>query len=110
VRGIDWAGRGGHAVGPQGPQGEAGGQGSTGPAGERGSAGPQGPVGTAGPPGPKGDPGPPAAVRIVTGTDSVSCADGEVLAGLVCAIGATDGAKCATSGTAATGLCVRQVR
>jgi hypothetical protein len=38
----------------------------------------------------------------------VSCADGEVLAGLVCANGATDGAKCATSGTAATGLCVRR--
>jgi hypothetical protein len=99
------------AVGPQGPQGEAGGQGPAGPAGERGPPGPQGPSGPAGapgPPGPKGDPGPPAAVRVVTGTDSVSCAEGEILAGLVCATGATDGAKCATPGTAAAGLCVRR--
>ncbi len=29
-------------------------------------------------------------------------------AGFVCASGATDGAKCATPGTAATGLCVRR--
>jgi hypothetical protein len=38
----------------------------------------------------------------------VACAAGEILAGLVCASGATDGAKCSTPGTAATGLCVRQ--
>jgi hypothetical protein len=48
------------------------------------------------------------AVRVVTGTDTVRCEDDEVLAGLVCASGATDGTKCATSGTAATGLCVRR--
>ena len=62
----------------------------------------------AGPAGPKGDPGPAPAIRVVTGTDSVSCGDDEVLAGFVCASGGTDGAKCATPGTAATGLCVRQ--
>jgi len=38
----------------------------------------------------------------------VSCMEGEVLAGLVCASGGTDGAKCATPGTAVTGLCVRR--
>jgi hypothetical protein len=52
--------------------------------------------------------GPPAAVRVVTGTDAVTCADNEILAGLVCASGATDGAKCATPSTTATGLCVRR--
>src|SRR5262249_23793157 len=98
-------------VGPQGPQGEAGGQGLVGPGGERGPAGPQGPAGLAGPAGPegpKGDPGPAPAIRVVTGTDSVRCGDDEVLAGFVCASGATDGAKCATPGAAATGLCVRR--
>src|SRR6516164_8508399 len=98
-------------VGPQGPQGEAGGQGPVGPAGERGPPGPQGPLGPpgpAGPAGPKGDPGPASAIRVVTGTDSVRCGDDEILAGFVCASGATDGAKCATPGTAATGLCVRR--
>jgi len=98
-------------VGPQGPQGEAGGQGPVGPAGERGPPGPQGPAGPpgpAGPAGPKGDPGPAPAIRVVTGMDSVRCGDDEVLAGFVCASGATDGAKCATPGTAATGLCVRR--
>jgi hypothetical protein len=34
--------------------------------------------------------------------------DDEILAGFLCASGATDGAKCATPGTAATGLCVRR--
>jgi hypothetical protein len=98
-------------VGPQGPQGEAGGQGPVGPAGDRGPPGPQGPAGppgSAGPAGPKGDPGPSPAIRAVTGTDSVRCGDDEVLAGFVCASGATDGAKCATPGTAAAGLCVRR--
>src|SRR5262249_41796151 len=98
-------------AGPQGPQGEAGGQGPVGPGGERGPAGPQGPAGLAGPAGPegpKGDPGPAPAIRVVTGTDSVRCGDDEVLAGFVCASGATDGAKCATPGAAATGLCVRR--
>ena len=56
----------------------------------------------------KGDPGPAPAIRVVTGTDSVRCGDDEVLAGFVCASGATDGAKCATPGTASTGLCVRR--
>ena len=59
-------------------------------------------------PGPKGDPGPPPTYRVVTGTDTVNCVAGEILAGFVCASGATDGAKCVTPGTAATGLCVRQ--
>ena len=98
-------------VGPQGPQGEAGSQGPIGPAGERGPPGPQGPsgpLGPAGPTGPKGDPGPAPAIRVVTGTDSVSCRDDEVLAGFVCASGPIDGAKCTTPGTTATGLCVRR--
>ena len=77
----------------------------------RGLAGPAGPrdpwpAGPAGPEGPKGDPGPAPAIRVVTGTDSVRCGDDEVLAGFVCASGATDGAKCATPGAAVTGLCV----
>jgi hypothetical protein len=62
--------------------------------------------GPAGPEGPKGDPGPAPAIRVVTGTDSVPCGDDEVLAGFVCASGATAGAKCATPGAAVTGLCV----
>jgi Collagen triple helix repeat (20 copies) len=115
--GPRWRARGGWPpgppgpVGPQGPQGEAGGQGPVGPAGERGPPGPQGPAGPAGPAGPsgpKGDPGPAPAIRVVTGTDSVRCGDDEVLAGFVCANGATDGGKCATPDTAATGLCVRR--
>src|SRR6478752_5580130 len=98
------------AIGPQGPQGEAGAQGPAGPSGERGPPGPQGAAGPAGPPGPagpKGDPGPPPTYRVVTGTDTVNCMAGEILAGFVCASGATDGAKCVTPGTPATGLCVR---
>jgi hypothetical protein len=87
-------------VGPQGPQGDAGAQGPAGPSGERGPPGPQGAVGPVGPLGP--------AVRVVTGTDTVACEDGEILAGIVCASGATDGTKCTTPGTAATGLCVRR--
>jgi hypothetical protein len=42
----------------------------------------------------------------VTGTGSVSCADDERLVSLVCASGATDGTKCASPDSAATGLCV----
>jgi hypothetical protein len=94
-----------------GPQGDAGAQGPAGPSGERSPPVPQGAAGPAGPPGPagpKGDPGPPPAARVVTGTDTVGCAEGEILAGFVCASGATDGAKCATPGTAATGFCVRR--
>jgi hypothetical protein len=53
-------------------------------------------------------PGPAPAIRVVTGTDSVRCEGDEILAGFVCASGATDGAKCATPGTAATGLCVHR--
>jgi hypothetical protein len=73
-----------------------------------GPQGPPGPPGPAGPAGPKGDPGSAPGIRVVTGTDSVSCGDDEILAGFVCASGATDGAKCATPGTAATGLCLRR--
>jgi hypothetical protein len=47
-------------------------------------------------------------IRIVTGTDSVSCQDDETLVSFVCASGAIEGVKCATPGTAATGLCVRK--
>jgi hypothetical protein len=71
--------------------------------------GPQGPAGPpvpAGPPGPKGDPGPATTFRVVTGTGSVRCGDDELLVSFVCASGATDGAKCAASDAAATGLCV----
>jgi hypothetical protein len=46
--------------------------------------------------------------RVVTGTENVHCADDEILVSLVCASGATDGAKCATPGTAATLLCARK--
>jgi len=41
-------------------------------------------------------------------TDGAHCSDDEVLVSLVCASGATDGAKCAMPGTAATALCVRK--
>jgi hypothetical protein len=112
-------------VGPQGPQGIAGPQGpvgAQGPAGERGEAGPPGtagPKGEVGPPGPQGPPGPAAAsverqpsaaaatsdFRVVTGTDTVACNDGEVLVSVLCAMGANDGAKCTG---AVTGLCVRR--
>jgi len=98
------AGPGG-AEGPQGPAGPPGAQGPQGPAGPPGAQGPQGP---AGPPGPKGEPGSAQALRIVTGTDTVRCADDEALISLVCASGATDGTKCATPGTEATGLCMRK--
>src|SRR5262245_49770354 len=99
-RAIEW-----DQIGPAGPAGPAG---PTGLAGPAGPAGPSGPAGPAGPVGPKGDPGPAPAIRVVTGTDSVRCGDDEVLASFVCASGATDGAKCATPGAAATGLCVRR--
>jgi Collagen triple helix repeat (20 copies) len=98
------AGPGG-AEGPQGPAGPPGAQGPQGPAGSPGAQGPQGP---AGPPGTKGEPGFAQALRVVTGTDTVRCADDEALISLVCASGATDGTKCATPGTAATGLCMRK--
>jgi hypothetical protein len=98
------AGPGG-AEGPQGPAGPPGAQGPQGPAGPPGAQGPPGP---AGPPGPKGEPGFAQALRVVTGTDTVRCADDEALISLVCASGATDGTKCATPGTAATGLCMRK--
>ena len=91
--------------GPQGPAGAAG------PAGAQGAAGAQGPQGPAGPPGPqgpKGDPGSASSLRLVTGTDTVRCGDDEALVSFVCANGATDGTKCATPGTAVTGLCIRK--
>ena len=102
--------------------------GPAGPAGPVGAAGPVGPTGLAGPTGPAGPVGPtglcldrpdPRDLRDPLGQparpdwrariyDSVRCGDDEVLAGFVCASGATDGAKCATPGAAATGLCVRR--
>jgi hypothetical protein len=93
------AGCGQPAPGPQGPPG---------PQGTAGPQGAQGPQGPAGPAGPKGEPGPAQALRMVTGTDTVTCAENEALVSLVCASGATDGSKCATPGTAATGLCMRK--
>jgi Collagen triple helix repeat (20 copies) len=102
-RAIQW-----DQIGPAGPTGPVGPTGLAGPAGPAGPTGPAGPAGPAGPEGPKGDPGSAPAIRVVTGTDSVRCGDDEVLAGFVCASGATDGAKCATPGAAATGLCVRR--
>ena len=97
--------------GPQGPAGPAGAQGPQGPAGPVGAQGPQGsagPLGPAGPPGPKGDPAPAPPLRLVTGTDTVRCGDDETMVSLVCASAATDGTKCATPGTAATGVCMRK--
>ncbi len=109
------AGCGQPASGPQGPAGPGGKEGPQGPAGPPGAQGPQGPAGPpgaqgppgpAGPPGPKAEPGP--ALRVLTGTDTVRCADDEALISLLCASGATDGTKCATPGTAATGVCMRK--
>ena len=103
--------------GPQGPAGPGGGEGPQGPAGPPGAQGPQGPAGPpgaqgpsgpAGPSGLKAEPGPAQALRAVTGTDTVRCADDETLISLLCASGATDGTKCATLGTAATGVCMRK--
>src|SRR6185437_8083898 len=94
------------AIGEKGPIGPPGPQGAIGPQGPEGKAGSQGPAGPAGPPGPKGDGGSAATFRVVTGTGSVSCADNEQLVSLLCASGATNGAKCAAPDIAATGLCV----
>jgi hypothetical protein len=58
---------------------------------------------------PKGDAGSAPAIRVVTGTDSVSCGNDEILAGFVCASGATDGAKCATPAARARAATVRQL-
>ena len=88
--------------GPQGPAGPTGAQGPAGP------QGPQGPVGPPGPAGQKGEPGSGSAVRVVTGTGTVSCGNDETLVSLVCASGAPDGAKCASADIQATGLCVRK--
>ena len=111
------------APGPQGPAGPAGAQGPQGPAGPAGAQGPQGPAGQAGAQGPQGASGPPGPtgptgakgdiasappLRLVTGTDTVRCGDDEALVSLVCASGPTDGTKCATAGTAATGVCMRK--
>jgi hypothetical protein len=76
------AGPGG-AEGPQGPAGPPGAQGPQGPAGPPGAQGPQ-----PGPAGPKAEPGPAQAPRVVTGTDTIRCADDEALISLVCASGA----------------------
>ena len=91
-----------------GPQGPAGAQGPQGAAGVQGPQGPAGPSGPAGPQGPKGDAGSASSLRVVTGTDTVSCGNDEALVSLVCASGAIDGTKCATPGTAAIGLCMRK--
>lgn len=93
------AGCGKPEPGPQGPAGPAGAQGPQGLAGPSGPAGPQGP---------KGDAGPASSLRVVTSTDTVSCGNDEALVSLVCASGAIDGTKCATPGTAVTGLCMRK--
>jgi hypothetical protein len=71
------------AEGPQGPAGPPGAQGPQGPAGPPGAQGPQ-----PGPAGPKAEPGPAQAPRVVTGTDTIRCADDEALISLVCASGA----------------------
>ena len=102
------AGCGKPEPGPQGPAGPAGAQGPQGAAGAQGSQGPAGPSGPAGPQGPKGDAGSASSLRVVTGTDTVSCRNDEALVSLVCASGAIDGTKCATPGTAVTGLCMRK--
>ena len=102
------AGCGQPTPGPAGAQGPAGPTGAQGPAGQIGAQGPQGPAGPPGPAGPKGDPGQASALRVVTGTGTVRCADDEALVSLVCASGAPDGAKCATADATATGLCVRK--
>jgi hypothetical protein len=104
-------------VGPQGPQGIAGPQGPIGPGGPVGEKGEPGPAGPAGPPGAVGPAGPasegasPArsesrsAMRVVTGNNSVSCGEGEVLASLICETGSPIDAKCTG---VATGICVRK--
>ena len=87
------------AFGPQGPQG------AQGPKGEKGDPGQPG-VGPAGNRGPEGrERRSRATFRVVTGNPTVSCADNEILASLVCAVGAPDGAKCTSD---AVGLCVRK--
>jgi len=95
-------------AGAQGPVGPAGPQGPVGPGGPQGPQGPAGAPGVNGPPGPKGDPGAALALRVVTGTDTVQCRDDETLVSLLCANGAPDGSKCASAGTAVTGLCMRK--
>jgi hypothetical protein len=109
--------RSGRQRGSTRPRGTRRGRGSTRPAGPPGAQGPQGPAGPpraqgpsgpAGPSGLKAEPGPAQALRAVTGTDTVRCADDETLISLLCASGATDGTKCATLGTAATGVCMRK--
>jgi hypothetical protein len=96
-------------VGPPGPAGPLGPPGPAGPAGPLGPPGPPGPLGPPGPPGPRGEAAaPPAAaqaLRVVTGTDTLTCNDNEVLVSLVCANGTNDGPKCAGPGT---GLCARK--
>jgi Collagen triple helix repeat (20 copies) len=96
-------------AGPRGPAGPKGEAGPAGPSGPPGPAGPKGETGPAGPPGPagaNGAAGRPAILHVVKGTGSVTCAKDEELVSLLCASGALDGAKCANSDTAATGLCV----
>ena len=99
-------------IGSQGAQGEGGTQGPAGPSGQRGEAGVQGPPGPPGAIGPPGPPGPAptqsetkASMRVVTGTESITCNETEVLVSLICSTGAPDGSKCAPD-VKATGLCI----
>ena len=101
-------------IGSQGAQGEGGTQGPAGPSGQRGEAGVQGPPGPPGAVGPPGPPGPAGIatqteakvqMRTVTGAESVSCNETEVLVSVICSSGAPDGTKCAPGATA-TGLCI----
>jgi len=71
-----------------------------------GPQGPQGQKGDQGPPGPPG-PGGSAGFRIVSGEQTVSCNEDEVLVSVVCSAGAPDGAGC-SAGSTITGLCMRK--
>jgi hypothetical protein len=102
-------------VGPPGPAGPLGPPGPPGSAGPLGPPGPPGPLGPPGPPGPLGPPGPPGprgeagattqTLRVITGTDTLTCNGDEVLVSVVCASGGNDGPKCVGPGT---GLCARR--
>ncbi len=105
------------AKGAQGAAGAPGAKGDTGPAGPQGvagPAGPQGPKGDAGPAGPPGPAGKSAALRVLTGKASNSCAAGETLISAYCA-GATArgpqitpprGASCLGTGAPGTNVVI----
>jgi hypothetical protein len=46
------------------------------------------------------------AIRVVIGSDTLTCNDDEVLVAMVCASGVPDGLRC--PGVSATGLCARK--